>query len=93
LLNEKKTWIWLDLERNLSPAESEAWEEIRTAGRLEEAQRDQIKSWMSGHGTIKRAQDLIQSWVAEADELLNSTSFENPAMLKALSDIILNRVN
>ncbi len=93
LLKEKKTWIWLDLKKNLSSAESLAWEKIRMAGQLDETHRDQIKSWMSGHGTIRRAQDLIQSWVAEADELLNSTSFKNPEMLKALTDVILNRVN
>jgi len=93
LLNEKKTWIWLDLKKHLSAAELKAWEGIRSIGQLSEAHRNQIKSWMSEHGTIKRAQDLIHSWVTEADELLSSSSFKKPEMLKALSDIILNRVN
>ncbi len=93
LLNEKKTWIWLDLKKNLSASELKTWEGIRRTGQLNEAHRDQIKSWMSENGTIKRAQSLIQSWVTEADHLLSSSSIKNSGMLKALSDIILNRVN
>jgi len=93
VLNEKKTWIWIDLKSRLSDAELNEWQSIQNSGQLEDRHRDQVKQWMIDHGTIKRAQALIDSWISEADVLLSASLFNNTAMLKVLSDIILNRQN
>lgn len=93
VLNEKKTWIWINLKSRLSEAELDEWQSIQNGGQLEDHHRVQVKQWMIDHGTIKRAQELIKSWIAEADALISSSVFKNADMLKALSDIILNRQN
>ncbi|MEA3286531.1 MAG: polyprenyl synthetase family protein [Candidatus Marinimicrobia bacterium] len=91
VLNEKKTWLWIDLKKRLTPAEKNQWKSIQSSDKLNEADRDQVLLWMTSHGTIERAERLVKGWINEADELLNSASFKNTAMLKALSDLILNR--
>ena len=93
VLNEKKTWIWLDLKSRLTPSELKAWKTIQNSGELSDSHRDQVKAWMTQHGTIERAQQLVESWILEADHLLSSSKFTNTQMLKGLSDKILNRVN
>ncbi len=94
VLNEKKTWIWLDLKKNLTQNELDQWGLIQNGdGQLSDVDRQLVKRWMIDHGTIERAQALVQSWVTEADALLAMTTFRDTRMLKALSDIILNRVN
>jgi geranylgeranyl diphosphate synthase type II len=91
VLNEKKTWIWIDLKSRLSDSEMKEWKHIQNGGQLAERQRDQVRQWMLDHGTINRAENLITSWIAEADALLNSPMFKDTTMLKVLSDMILNR--
>ena len=91
VLNGKKTWIWIDLKSRLTASELKEWQNIQIGGKLAEHHRDQVKQWMMNHGTIKRAQDLITSWISEADALLGSSHFKNTDMLKVLSDMILNR--
>jgi len=94
VLNEKKTWIWLDLKKNLSKAELKQWRQIQSAhGQLNDSNRELVLNWMTAHGTLKRAQQLVQKWIAEADGLLTSSAFKNPNMLRGLSDLILNRVS
>jgi len=93
VLNEKKTWIWIDLKSRLTEKELGDWQDIQNSGQLEDYHRDQVKQWMLDHGTIERAQNLITSWISEADSLLSSSLFNNTSMLKALSDIILKRQN
>ena len=93
VLNEKKTWIWIDLKSRLSEAELLEWQTVQNGGQLEDYHRDQVKQWMIDHGTIQRAHELIEAWISEADALISSSLFENNAMLKVLSDIILNRQN
>lgn len=93
VLNEKKTWIWLDLKKNLSNAEIKQWKKIQTSGQLNSEDREAVHSWMVKHGTITRAQSLIQEWISEADDILDNSSFTNTSMLKSLADIILNRQN
>ncbi|MBC8375713.1 MAG: polyprenyl synthetase family protein [FCB group bacterium] len=93
VLNEKKTWIWIDLKSRLTQSELKEWQNVQNSGQLAEHHRDQVKQWMIDHGTIQRAQDLIASWISEADSLLSSSLFKNTTMLKVLSDIILNRQN
>lgn len=93
VLNEKKTWIWLDLRHRMTDEQQKVWQEIQNGGHLEDHHRHQVKTWMMEHGTIKRAQGMVSSWISEADSLLNSSHFDNTQMLKELSDIILNRQN
>lgn len=93
VLNEKKTWIWLDLKQRLTQKELEEWKVIQRGGILNDDHRELVRNWMIKHGTIKRAQELVQSWVTEADEILAQSTFQNIRMLKVLSDLILNRVN
>ncbi len=93
VLNEKKTWIWLDLKSRLTENQLNQLQHIQNGGQLAEHYRDQVKQWMVDHGTIDRAQGLIISWISEADALLSSSLFKNTKMLKALSDMILNRQN
>ncbi len=93
VLNEKKTWIWLDLKSRLTENQLNQLQHIQNGGQLAEHHRDQVKQWMVDHGTIDRAQGLIISWISEADALLSSSLFKNTKMLKALSDMILNRQN
>jgi len=93
VLNEKKTWIWLDLKQNLSQAELEQWKKMHNSGQVSETDRDQVRMWMENHGTLKRAQKLVHDWIAEADELLKSPSFKDTSMLKVLEDLILKRQN
>ena len=94
VLNEKKTWIWLDLKKNLTLSELEQLKTIQnTFGEMSESSRDLIREWMVAHGTIHRAQQLVQQWVNEADDLLTISAFKDTRMLKALSDLILNREN
>lgn len=91
VLNEKKTWIWLDLIKNLTKDEQKQWAQIRSVEHLSETDRDLIQLWMTKHGTIERAQRMVQGWVREADELLMGILIKNSGMLKALADLILNR--
>lgn len=93
VMNEKKTWIWIDLKSRLTKSELEEWQSIQNGGELAEHHRDQVKQWMINHGTIARAQNLIKAWISEADTLLSSSLFENSVMLKVLSDMILTRQN
>ena len=93
VLNEKKTWIWLDLKHRMTEDQQKEWQEIQNGGLLEDHHRLLVKTWMEKHGTINRAQEMVASWISEADSLLNSSHFEHTEMLKALSDIILNRQN
>ena len=92
VLNEKKTWIWIDLKKRLTLIEQTQWKSIQSSGKLSKADRDQVQLWMTEHGTIARAEKLVQGWISEADQLLNSTSFKNTTMLQALSDMILKRL-
>jgi geranylgeranyl pyrophosphate synthase len=91
VLNEKKTWIWIDLKKRLTSTEQTQWKMIQSSGKLTEADRDRILFWMTSHGTIDRAESLVKGWISEADELLSATAFKNTTMLKALADLILNR--
>ncbi len=91
VLNGKKTWIWIDLQSKLSKDELKDWRIIQKGGKLEDHHRTQVKQWMINHGTITRAQELINNWFSEADTLISSSLFQNTVMLKALSDIILKR--
>jgi len=93
ILNEKKTWIWLDLKRHLSPSELDTWTLIKQSQTLSEADRLQVVDWMRGHGTLDRAQALVEKWIAEADSFLASEHLTDNRMLKALSDIILHRTH
>ena len=93
VLNEKKTWIWLDLRANLSEAELQEWESIRASSELTPAARDLVHQWMVNHGTVDRAEKLVQNWVNEADQILNDSTFSDTSMLSALADLILNRQN
>ncbi|MCF7825923.1 MAG: polyprenyl synthetase family protein [Candidatus Marinimicrobia bacterium] len=93
VLNEKKTWIWIDLKSRLSENELKEWQKLQNEGQLDESHRDQIKLWMTDHGTVERAQKLIKSWISEAEALINSSLFSDPEMLKALTSLILNRQN
>lgn len=93
VLNEKNTWIWIDLKSRLTKDELSEWQIIQNGGQLAEHHRGQVKQWMIDHGTIERAQSLISSWIEEADTLLSSSLFKNTQMLKALSDLILKRQN
>ncbi len=93
ILNEKKTWIWLYLKKNLTTMELEQWKQIQNSGQFNEKDREQIRTWMTEHGTIVRAQNLVQEWITEANELLASSHFKNTIMLKALADLIFNRKN
>ena len=93
VLNEKNTWLWINLKSKLSQSELAEWQKIKTSGELSEHHRDQVKQWMLDHGTLERAQELITSWISEADALLSSSLFVNTVMLKALSDMILKRQN
>jgi len=93
VLKEKKTWIWLDLKHRLSSDQLKRWHAIQTEGHLEESHREQLRDWMTEHGTLRRAQEKVSSWIAEAEELLQSSLLTHPEMLKALSDLILTRKN
>ena len=93
VLNEKKTWIWLDLITHLSASEQARWQEFRAAGELTVASRQQVHEWMVKYGTIHRAESMIQDWIAEADQILADSSFQDTSMLIALADLILNRKN
>jgi geranylgeranyl pyrophosphate synthase len=93
VLNEKKTWIWLDLKKNLSSAEVDQWKEIQTSGQMNSNDREIVHTWMIKYGTIARAKALVQGWILEADGILNGSSFTNTKMLKSLADIILKRQN
>jgi len=93
VLNEKKTWIWIDLKSRLSEVQLQQWQNMQNGGQLTEQQRDQVKQWMMDHGTIKRAEALVKGWITEADRLLSSSTFQNASMLRNLSKLILNRQN
>ncbi len=93
VLNEKKTWIWLDLKSRLSSSELDEWHVMQVAGALQESQRDQVRKWMTTHGTIERAQAFVASCITEAELLLRSSKIKDVTMLQALSGLILNRKN
>jgi len=93
VLNEKKTWIWIDLKSRLSENELKVWQSVQNTGYLEDSQRDQVKQWMIDYGTIQRAQNLIHRWISEAESLISSSFFKDAEMLKSLSELILNRQN
>jgi geranylgeranyl diphosphate synthase type II len=93
MLNEKKTWIWLDLQNHFSQTERQSWDQIKASGSFSEQNRKQVMDWMDHHGTLRRAQDLVSSWITEADAILGSRKLQNTDMLKALSDIILHRTH
>ncbi len=93
VLNEKKTWIWLDLQRNLSETERSSWDKIKDSQTLSDEDRKQVMIWMESHGTLDRAQGLVSTWITEADAILGSEHLKDSDMLKGLSDIILNRTH
>lgn len=91
VLNEKKTWIWLDLKKNLTSVELEQWQQIQESGKLSDENRELVRAWMTQYGTLERAGQLVQKWVSEADQLLSESIFKDTTMLKALTDVILKR--
>lgn len=93
VLNEKKTWIWLDLKKNLSESELDHWKKMQSSEFLSLEAREQVHQWMREHGTIERAETLVQKWIEEADSILTQSSFAKTDMLRALADLILTRKN
>ncbi|MCF7808429.1 MAG: polyprenyl synthetase family protein [Candidatus Marinimicrobia bacterium] len=93
VLNEKKTWIWLDLRKNLSTSELDHWQKIQLSTELSVEARAQVHEWMREHGTIGRAEALVQKWIQEADDILQQTHLTSSDMLIALADRILKRKN
>lgn len=93
VLNEKKTWIWLDLKGHLNESELHHWEQIKNSGELSPESRDIVHQWMITHGTIQRAEALVEQWIEEADEILSNSTFSDTTMLTALADLILKRKN
>jgi geranylgeranyl diphosphate synthase type II len=93
VLNEKKTWIWLDLKQHLSDFEKDQWEKIRLTGEMTVENRDQVHQWMVNHGTIARAEVKIQTWIQEADQILSDFNFTEKSMLARIADRILKRKN
>jgi len=93
VLNEKKTWIWLDLKKNINQPKLKQWREIQTHDRISEADRDKVRTWMMEYGTIDRAEALIQNWMTEADTILDNAPIRDTSMLRALADMILKRRN
>lgn len=93
VLNEKKTWIWLDLKQYLSNTELDTWKRIRKSQSLSEDDRLELMSWMDHHGTLGRAEKRVKIWITEADDILTSNVLQDTVALKALSDMILNRTH
>ena len=91
VLNEKKTWIWLDLKKDLNEAELARWKAIQSSGELTDENRKMVHEWMLKHGTIKRAQTMVQEWISRANTLLDGPLFQDPVMLKSLVSLILER--
>jgi geranylgeranyl diphosphate synthase type II len=91
VLNGKKTWIWLDLQKKLNAAERRTWNRIQQSGRLTTADRQQVFSWMSHYGTIDEANKQVKAWILEADQLLGRADFQETSALQSLADIILKR--
>lgn len=91
LVNEKKTWLWLDLQEQLDEAGRREWARLLAApGSLEE-KRDIIRGWMSNHGTLQRASEQVNTWIHEAEQRIRAADLVKPEMLQALADLILNR--
>jgi len=93
VLNGKKTWIWLDLQKKLSPDERATWNTIQQSGVLGDAERQLVLGWMTQYGTQAEANRLVQAWIKEADHILLSAGLQDPGTLEVLADIILKRKN
>ena len=91
VLNEKKTWIWLDLKQHLSVENLKYLDGLRSVGILRDEDRLELMRWMHAYGTLERAQQKVQLWLAEAETILDSELIQEPSMLKALFDLILTR--
>ena len=65
----------------------------QASSELTPAARDLVHQWMVNHGTVDRAEKLVQKWVNEADQILNDSTFADTSMLSALADLILKRQN
>ena len=92
ILNEKKTWIWLDLRSHLSDRQLQEWRAMKADGKDEEV-IGEARAWMNEYGTLDRAKALVDGWIAEADDILKAPMFQDTSSLAALSHRILKRVN
>ncbi|MCF7823444.1 MAG: polyprenyl synthetase family protein [Candidatus Marinimicrobia bacterium] len=93
VLNEKKTWIWQDLEKNFNQEQFSEWSLMRNSGQLSDDDREKLRTWMTEYGTIERAQGMINTWMNEANAILVGASFKDASMLKAMLTLILGRQN
>jgi len=92
ILNEKKTWLWIDLWYHLPASASEEWASVKANQDLsDEARVALVREWMNSTGTIDRASHRIQQWLDTANERINLSGFQNPESLKALLILILHR--
>lgn len=92
IINEKKTWLWIDMWSHLPESAGQEWAAAKANFDLsDEARILLIREWMQATGTIERAQNRIQQWLDTANEKINLNGFQNPGTLQALLTLILHR--
>lgn len=92
IINEKKTWLWIDLWAHLPAAAEQEWRAAKANPAFTDDMRVAlVRQWMVASGTIERAQNRIQEWFNTASDKINMSGFQNPRTLKALLTLILHR--
>ncbi len=91
VVNEKKTWLWLDIQDQMDPGELAEWQDLMAADNSIEAKLKGIRHWMEKKGTLDRARQQIADWISEGEKHLLDAGLSNITTLKALAELILHR--
>ncbi|MCF7797532.1 MAG: polyprenyl synthetase family protein [Lentisphaeria bacterium] len=92
VIHEKKTWLWLDLWKHLSPAALSEWEAAKSNPEIGDAERlELVRNWMQSTGTLERAEMRINQWIEKANEQIRMGGFRETDTLEALLNVILHR--
>ncbi|MCF7801259.1 MAG: polyprenyl synthetase family protein [Candidatus Marinimicrobia bacterium] len=92
VIHEKKTWLWLDLWKHLSPAALSEWEAAKSNPDFGDAERlVLVRNWMHSTGTLERAELRIKTWIDSANEQISRGGFRQTEPLEALLNFILHR--
>ncbi len=90
IVNGKQTWLWLDLNEHLTPAERQRLQSIQQQT-LGPEQWKLLRELLQATGTLERAQAQIKEWIKAAREHLSQAALLKPELLSALIDYILKR--
>jgi geranylgeranyl diphosphate synthase type II len=91
VVNEKKTWLWLDLLEQLSEPEAKALHTRLKGDEDLDAKVQAVRQAMKDRGTLVRASKQIHRWVDTGHQHLQTARLQDSSTLEALAQLILTR--